>query len=381
MDEYFCPNCGATLNDQYGFDPDNGTWTCTECGTHLMDDDGYDGDVFEGVAWHCDCCGALLNRQPGFSDNYDCWTCTECYHSNPINENEIYESEEDYQNNKNNSSEDEIICPNCGADLNQQYGFSNYDNDWECTDCGVSLHRDYYDEPFEEVEYDEDEDDDGSDDYETVTDNQNTYTTSMNFHPSAHSQTTVRKSDGKLPEKELRKQRIKAFLFKRKKIQIKYGYTDLLGKDFKEVEKLLYNQAFNNIKMIAITDIYVGSSYYVGQVEQVVISGSSYFVVGDHIPYDAEIIITYHIKRQITIPFSERELRKLNYGTVINKLKELGFTEIYEKPIKDLITGWIKKDGTVEKVTIGKTYPFKRNSVYPYDVKITIEYHTFKNKK
>lgn len=29
MDEYFCPNCGATLNDQPGFDPNGGTWTCT----------------------------------------------------------------------------------------------------------------------------------------------------------------------------------------------------------------------------------------------------------------------------------------------------------------------------------------------------------------
>ena len=82
MDEYFCPNCGAILNDQLGFDPDAGTWTCTECGTHLMDDDVYEGDSFEGVAWYCDNCGALLNRQAGFSDTSGTWTCTECYHSN-----------------------------------------------------------------------------------------------------------------------------------------------------------------------------------------------------------------------------------------------------------------------------------------------------------
>lgn len=35
MDEYFCPNCGATLNNQPGFDPDGGTWTCTSCGKLL----------------------------------------------------------------------------------------------------------------------------------------------------------------------------------------------------------------------------------------------------------------------------------------------------------------------------------------------------------
>ncbi|GET11910.1 hypothetical protein SN811_04100 [Ligilactobacillus agilis] len=45
MDEYFCPKCGAILNDQYGFNPNGGTWRCTECGELLMDDDVYDGRV------------------------------------------------------------------------------------------------------------------------------------------------------------------------------------------------------------------------------------------------------------------------------------------------------------------------------------------------
>lgn len=49
MDEYFGPNCGATLNNQPGFDPDGGIWTCTSCGKLLMDDDVYEGDTFEGV--------------------------------------------------------------------------------------------------------------------------------------------------------------------------------------------------------------------------------------------------------------------------------------------------------------------------------------------
>lgn len=44
------------------------------------------------------------------------------------------------------------------------------------------------------------------------------------------------------------------------------------------------------------------------------------------------------------------------------------------------MTGWVKKDGTVEKVTIGGLNPFKKNSIFPYDVEIVIEYHTFKKK-
>lgn len=104
------------------------------------------------------------------------------------------------------------------------------------------------------------------------------------------------------------------------------------------------------------------------------------FEKGDLIPYDAEIIITYHEKKEITIPFSERSLRKMNYVEAGDRLQELGFTEIYEKPIRDLVTGWVKKDGTVEKVTIGGLNPFKKNSIFPFDVEIVIEYHTFKKK-
>ena len=61
ISEYYCPNCNADLDDQFGFDSSNGTWPCTECGQFLMDDDIADGDDFEGVSWFCDNCNALLN--------------------------------------------------------------------------------------------------------------------------------------------------------------------------------------------------------------------------------------------------------------------------------------------------------------------------------
>lgn len=176
----------------------------------------------------------------------------------------------------------------------------------------------------------------------------------------------------------MRKQRVKAFFFKRKKIRMKYDYSDLLGKDVDEVETLLYNQAFNNMKKIPVQDIYVGSPYRVGQVEQVTIQGSAYFREGDQIPYDTEIVVTYHVKREIAIPFNEKALRKMNYIDVGDKFLELGFTEVYMRPIYDLVTGWVKKDGSVEKVTVGDMYPFRKNSTFTYDTKITIEYHTFK---
>ena len=457
MDEYYCPNCGATLNDQVGFDPSGGTWTCTSCGKLLMDDDVYEGDSYEGVAWFCDGCGALLNRQSGFSDSYGHWTCTECGHRNGTTEDDIiddsfscpkcgatlndqwgfnkyeddhecsscgtklhhsYSDDEysvveedegpecpncgarledqfcfaDYQDDwectecgahlhHSYSSEPYTVvepdkgpqCPNCDAYLNEQFCYTDYEDDWECTECGAHLHRDYSWEPYEIAEEDDDNNDDDESTYDTA---ESTSYGPSNYATSSQSSTTS--YEKRTQEKILRKQRIKAFFFKRKKIRINYDYSDLLKKNIDHVETLLYNQAFNNIKKVPIKDIYVGSPYSVGQVEQVVIQGSSYFCAGDLIPYDAEIVITYHVKREITIPFSEKTLRKMNYVAAGDKLQELGFTEIYEHPLRDLVTGWVKKDGSVEKVTIGNVYPFKKNSIFEYDTKITIDYHTFK---
>lgn len=419
MDEYFCPNCGATLNDQPGFDPNGGTWTCTSCGKLLMDDDVYDGDTFEGVAWYCDDCGALLNRQPGFSDSYGSWQCTNCGHINGTTEDDIVDGG--------------LKCPNCGASLKNQYSFSDWYNDYTCSECGAKLHRDYSSDPFEVVKEDEGSvcpqcgdhlkeqslyseiDDDWTcekcgtklhrdysfDDYEEVDsedddDEDDVDDSPQYYHSPMYKQATPyadkseksntshslssTKTETKIPDSELRKKRVKAFIFKRKKIEIGYDYTELLRKNYNVVVIALHNKGFNNIKAIPVKDIYKGSCYQVGEVEQVVINRSSYFNEQDQVPYDSEIIITYHEKKEIIIPFAERSLRNMNYIAAGDNLQELGFTEIYEKPIHDLVTGWVKKDGSVEKVTIGSVYPFKKNSVFPYDVKITIEYHTFKEK-
>ena len=99
MGDYYCPNCGADLEEQSGFDPYGGYWTCTECGQFLTDpEDSDETSQFDGVGWFCDGCGAYLNKQSGFSDWCSTWTCTECGHTNNISEDEIYDSEADYQN-------------------------------------------------------------------------------------------------------------------------------------------------------------------------------------------------------------------------------------------------------------------------------------------
>lgn len=87
--EYFCPNCGAILNDQDGFGPDDGNWICTECRMHLYDEQ-YEGDFYKDVLWYCDGCGAFLNKQIGFTETESTWVCEECGFENSITEKDIY---------------------------------------------------------------------------------------------------------------------------------------------------------------------------------------------------------------------------------------------------------------------------------------------------
>lgn len=340
MDEYFCPNCGALLNNQYGFDPSCGTWTCACCGKHLMDDDVYEDNLYEGIAWYCDDCGALLNRQLGFSDIFDVWICTECGHCNSITGDDVYESQEDYEQHRDDSR-----TTGLSSVLAELFGVA--------INIGVQAYSEK---------------------------RQRERQVEAERQAEAKRVYQERKKERKV-KNALLKKRAKAFLFGGKKIELHYDCEKLIGQNVSFVVSALVHDAFSNIKTVPIKDVYVGSEYNVGQVVKVIIGGSSSFREGARIPYDAEIVISYHDKREITVPFSERSFRNMNYVLAGDKLQELGFTEIYKKPIPDLTTGWIRKNGAVEKIVIDDVYPFKKNSIFAYDAEIIIEYHTFKKKR
>lgn len=67
---------------------------------------------------------------------------------------------------------------------------------------------------------------------------------------------------------------------------------------------------------------------------------------------------------------------KGNYSDVINKLKQLGFTNIKEAPIYDVYTGFLTTEGDTESVSIKGITDFKRGDVFSSDDEVIISYHT-----
>lgn len=66
-----------------------------------------------------------------------------------------------------------------------------------------------------------------------------------------------------------------------------------------------------------------------------------------------------------------------NYQTVIFELEEAGFTDVKTEVMEDLITGWLTKDGEIEKIEVDGDTDFSADESFQKDSPIVITYHTF----
>ncbi|MDR1483070.1 MAG: hypothetical protein LBI74_10640 [Synergistaceae bacterium] len=81
-------------------------------------------------------------------------------------------------------------------------------------------------------------------------------------------------------------------------------------------------------------------------------------------------------KTTIRMPKAAKELKGENYQDVITLLETAGFTNVKTEVLSDLVTGWLTKDGEVERVSVNGETDFSRGK-FPVDAKIVITYHTF----
>jgi hypothetical protein len=91
----------------------------------------------------------------------------------------------------------------------------------------------------------------------------------------------------------------------------------------------------------------------------------------------------WYVKQQANakiMPRSAEELKGKNYQDVITRLKAAGFTNIRTEIVDDLVTGWLVKDGEVERVSANGRANFDSGSRFPIDAKIVVTYHTFSRK-
>jgi len=169
---------------------------------------------------------------------------------------------------------------------------------------------------------------------------------------------------------------------KKRQITLNYSDGDLKGEHIYPIFAILMDSGFVNISAQAVKDINDRSKHYEYEISQISIAGVTSFERGESFDYKSEVVITYHAKKEIVIPFKVNSLIRQNYVKAGDRLQKLGFRNIYERKTKDLISGIINKDGSTKKVVVvdadGNEVPIQNDISYPYDTQIIICYHTYK---
>lgn len=90
---------------------------------------------------------------------------------------------------------------------------------------------------------------------------------------------------------------------------------------------------------------------------------------------------TNNKQSKLVIPFDNYHFCGMNYLDAKEELEAYGFSNFGLLKQKDLIKGWLNKDGEVISVTINGKSEFKKKQKFPRDSHVVIKYHTFKNVK
>lgn len=77
------------------------------------------------------------------------------------------------------------------------------------------------------------------------------------------------------------------------------------------------------------------------------------------------------------IPAAAASFVGTDYEDAVRRFEGSGFTNIQTKRLDDLITGWVTKDGEVERVSIGGDTEFSAGTWVPEDIAVVITYHAF----
>lgn len=343
MDEYFCPNCGAILNNQSGFDPDRGSWTCTECGQHLVDDDIYESDTYEGVAWYCDSCGTLLNRQSGFTDSGSFWRCTSCGHLNWTTEDEIIDNEHNRDDNDDDDDDDDDVST--------------------------------------------------SNSLGSVVDNILAAAYAINVLENAkrRHEARIRREKRRLWRSNHKAAICFVVLFS---IIILfsaiayYEYIHLLpigvssrsleGIEYTTAVHLLEEAGFPNIRMKEIADLTISRSEEENLVTDVRLAYGGDFAADTKYPSNLWITVVYHTVELYKPPLTSKDAKGMDYLDAIEKFEAKGFVNITTVVEYDIITGWLTDDGAVKSVTIDGEKNYDYYDEYRPDAEVVITYHTFR---
>lgn len=284
---------------------------------------------------------------------------------------EAFHAEKAKATNRANAANDGVthVCPICGAVLNDQPGYADWNVAFTCKKCG------HYSEWANEGVNKEDN---------TTTDNAN------NEDGTPHSTNNYTYK----PQRSLR-QRIKAF-FIGLMIVVIIALVCVIGVfvdsvingialemdnkvssdiDYKELEGELKEKGFWFVSVESVADLEYKEASQKNTVAMIYVNDRTDFDAEDEFSRFANIKLVYHTVKKAETPISAKSAKGENYEEIVEKFKKAGFGNIEIEADYDIIVGWFNSAGEVEQITIDEDDDFSEGSSYSVDAIIHIVYH------
>ena len=146
--------------------------------------------------------------------------------------------------------------------------------------------------------------------------------------------------------------------------------TDLLvdwnKTEYTEVQKTLKNAGYTNIMAVEVATPDRAKDKLTAALS---LNKENYTNEDCYLPVNAPIVISYYVFK-IGIGFNNSQFIGQDYESVVNNLKESGFTNIQTQ----MITTGIAKGNSVVGVTVNNTDTYKSSESFDPDVKIVVKY-------
>lgn len=166
------------------------------------------------------------------------------------------------------------------------------------------------------------------------------------------------------------------------KIYVPFSSEEVINQDINKIQNELSSAGFKNINTHKNEDLKLGQSAMIGKIEKIEIDDIDSFNRNALIPFNANIIITYHdypINNYVAIPDTLDNLKGTDYTQVKKQFSNLGCTNITTEKVKDIT---IKNENTIKintisEISINESDSFNKGDMIPVDSKIVISYHDY----
>lgn len=105
---------------------------------------------------------------------------------------------------------------------------------------------------------------------------------------------------------------------------------------YEDVSREFHQLGFRNIETVEIADLTSSGSIPDGSVSEVSIDGTTGFSAKESFSKDAEVVITYHIIKKLSVPVTYDQISDMNQEQLAAAFTEAGFTNVQTEELYDL---------------------------------------------